>query len=77
MLVFRAGKWHDVSLTFSDPMLTQEHLAFAASVVVTERLRGRGETEAILAAEKALLGHLYGSRGKSIAPQSTPKKSAV
>lgn len=56
-----------------DPSWVAAERAAAASVYVEWRLRGLEPAEAWCKAEAAI----YGSRGKSMAPHSTRKKTAV
>ena len=77
MLVFQSGAWHDITLPFSDPMLTDAHKQWAAAVVVRELKRGVSMREATGLAEAALYERLYGSRGNNMTPQSTKKNMPV
>lgn len=54
MLVFRRGKWHEIELPFSDPMLTEAHKAAAAALAVNEIVKGASFDVATAAAEKAM-----------------------
>jgi hypothetical protein len=54
MLVFRRGKWHEIELPFSDPMLTETHRAAAAAEVVNRLVKGASFSVAVAAAEKAM-----------------------
>lgn len=74
MLVFRMGQWHQVELPDCiDPSWGCAERAAAASVYVEWRLKGLEPGEAWCRAEEMI----YGSRGKSMAPQRTKKKTAV
>jgi hypothetical protein len=59
MLVFRRGKWMDIKLPFSDPMLTPAHRQMAAAVAGTEMARGHSSEAAMATAEQVLYETLY------------------
>ena len=54
MLIFRKSSWHAVQLPFSDPMLTDGHLAAAAAMVVNKQVRGASFETAVAEAEKTM-----------------------
>lgn len=61
MLVFRRGKWHEIELPFSDPMLTEAHKAGAAALTVNELVKGASFGVATAAAEKAMYSEILQS----------------
>jgi hypothetical protein len=65
MLVFHGGIWHTVELPFIDPMLSNGHLQYAASIVIRERLAGKSEQEAITIAETAMYSKIFKGRGET------------
>jgi hypothetical protein len=66
MLIFQAGKWHDISLPdYIDPSWDISQRAHAAHMLNLGYKWIRIEEV------------IYGSRGKSIAAQSTKKKRVV
>ena len=74
MLVFRRGKWHEVVLPFSDPMLTEAHKAAAAALTVNGLVKGASFDVATAAAEKAMYGEILQSNDRRhVGPLSTPK----
>jgi hypothetical protein len=77
MLVFRRGKWHEVELPFSDPMLTEAHKAAAAALTVNGLVKGASFDVATAAAEKAMYGEILGGlripREEHNAPQNEEK----
>lgn len=87
MLVFRRGKWIDASAAveaLSDPIFTEGHRRAAAAVAGTWLAKGHSVDAAVAAAEKVLYEEIYkfnhvgtGSRGKSMTPHNTKKKSPV
>ena len=58
MLVFRRGKWHEITLPFSDPILTGAHKAAAAALGVNELVKGASFDVAMAAAEKAMYSEI-------------------
>jgi hypothetical protein len=60
MLVFRRGQWMEITLPFSDPMLTSRDRQFAASVAASRLVRGASQQQAERVAETALYKRLYG-----------------
>lgn len=75
MLVFRNGRWLDVPVNVSDPIFTEGHRREMASMIAS-RVESRSYASALADAEKVLYERLY-SLGKSMAAQSTKKKSVV
>lgn len=79
MLVFRRGKWHEITLPFSDPMLTGAHKAGAAALTVNELVKGASFDVATAAAEKAIYSEILRSyklripREEHNAPQNEEK----
>jgi hypothetical protein len=60
MLVFRRGKWHEIDLPFSDPMLTEAHLAGAAAAAANLLVKGASFEVAVAAAEKTMYQDILG-----------------
>jgi hypothetical protein len=78
MLVFRRGKWHTIELPFSDPMLTEAHLAAAASVAANHIVKGASFEAATAAAEKTMYAHILRiPREEHDAPQNEEKEGGV
>jgi hypothetical protein len=75
MLVFRNGRWLDVPVNVSDPIFTESHRREMATMIAS-RIESCSYASATAEAEKLLYERLY-SLGKSMAAQSTKKKSAV
>lgn len=73
MLVFRRGKWMEISLPFSDPMLTPAHLQMAAAVAGTEMARGISSAAAVATAEQILYETLYRGLRVPREEHNTPK----
>ena len=80
MLVFRRGKWHEIDLPFSDPMLTEAHLAGAASAAANLLVKGASFEVAVAAAEKTMYAGILGigtrlgiSREEHDTPQNEEK----
>ena len=59
MLVFRRGKWHEIELPFSDPMLTEAHKAGAAAELVNQLVKGASFDVATAAAEKTMYAEIF------------------
>ena len=77
MLVFRRGKWHEVVLPFSDPMLTGAHKAAAAALTVNGLVKGASFDVATAAAEKAMYGEILQSNDRpSCRPTKHPQGGA-
>ncbi len=66
MLVFRRGKWHEIELPYSDPMLTEAHKAAAAAELVNRLVKGASFDVAAAAAEKAMYSGLLGCNDRPL-----------
>jgi hypothetical protein len=74
MLVFRRGKWHTIELPFSDPMLTEGHLAAAAAIATNHIVKGASFDVAVAAAEKTMYTDILRiPREEHDAPQNEEK----
>ena len=76
MLVFRNGDWHTVKAS-TDPMLSYTHRQRLAVAIFTGGLKAETEFYKELFPGLTYKAEPQESFGKSIAPQSTKKNSAV
>jgi len=65
MLVFRRGKWHEIQISFSDPMLTEGHKRTAAALVANDLVKGASFEAATAAAEKTMYEKIYAVKNLS------------
>ena len=72
--MFRRGRWYEIALPFSDPMLTEAHLALAASVAVSQLVEGASVESAVAEAEKTMYSRILGiSREEHNTPENEEK----
>jgi hypothetical protein len=59
MLVFRSGAWRSVQVVLSDPLLTEDHKRYAASIIASRLEKGDSLHSATVEAEKSVYLRIY------------------